>query len=95
MFTEEVRIKKASIKDVCTGGEQLLVKGDYTLNGQRFADGTLMFCGFRGVKVAKNVWGGAYHFDTAGSETPEKWITVAELSKALAPSAAPKIQEKK
>ena len=83
MYKQEVKIKKTSIKDVCTGGVPLLVKGDYKLNGQNFADGSLVFCGFRGNKVAKDVWGGLYLFDTKGSKTPDKSITVAELKKAL------------
>ena len=84
MFKQEVKIKKASIKDVCTGGKQLLVKGDYGIDGVgMFASGTLVFCGFRGVKVGKDAWGGAYHFDTTGSKTPGRSITPAQLNSAL------------
>lgn len=86
MYKQEVKIKKSAIKDVCTGGEQWLVQGAHEVNGQKFADGTLVFCGFQGNKVpsaGKDVWVGVYLFDTAGSKTPEKSITVAELNKAL------------
>ncbi len=86
MYKQEVKITKSAIKDVCfDDGKPKLVKGDYLLNGQKFADGTLVFCGFRGVKVAQDVWGGVYHFDTKGSKPPETSITVAQLEKALAP----------
>ncbi len=94
MFKQEVKIKKTAIKDVCTGGEQWLVKGDYELNGQNFAAGSLVFCGFRGVKVANDVWGGVYYFDTKGNKTPEKSITPAQLDGALV-SAKKKATKKK
>ncbi len=85
MFTQGVKIKKSSIKDVCTSGKQRLVKGEYEVGGMVFASGTLAFCGFRGVKVAKDVWGGVYHFDTVGHVVPTESITPAQLEKALAP----------
>ncbi len=84
MFKQEVKVTKPSLKTVCLDdGKPKLVKGDYDLNGQKFADGTLVFCGFRGNKVAKDVWGGVYLFDTKGSKPPEESIAVAELRKAL------------
>lgn len=85
MFKQEVQVTKSSLKTVCLDdGKPSLVKGSYDLNGQRFADGTLVFCGFRGNKVAKDVWGGVYLFDTKGSKQPENSITVTQLEKALA-----------
>lgn len=83
MLKQEVKIKKSSINDLVTGGAQWRVRGDYEIDGQNFAGGTLVFCGFRGVRVAQGVWGGVYLFDTKGSKTPEKSITVAELNEAL------------
>ncbi len=91
MFKQETKVTKSSLKMVCLDdGKPSLVKGDYLLNGQTFADGTLVFCGFRGNKIAKDVWGGVYLFDTKGSKTPEKSITVAQLEKALAPQGVKK-----
>lgn len=85
MFKQDVKIKKSSIKVVCLDdGKPKLVKGDYELGAQKFADGTLVFCGFRGNKVAQDVWGGVYLFDTNGSKPPQELITVETLHKALA-----------
>ncbi len=88
MYFVEVKIKKSSIKDVCTSGKQWLVKGDYEVNGMNFASGTLVFCGFRGNKVKQDVWGGVYHFDGVGHIVPTESITPAQLDKALASNKA-------
>lgn len=95
MFTEDVRIKKSAIKHACTGGVQLAVKGEYELNGATYPSGQLVFCGFRGNKVAKDVWGGVYCFDSVGHKAPEESITVERLNGFLAAKAKAKTNRKK
>lgn len=85
MYQQQVKVKKASLSTVCLdNGKPKLVKGDHKIGTQNFADGTLVFCGFRGNKVATNVWGGVYCFDTAGHKKPTETITPVQLDAALA-----------
>lgn len=89
MLTVPVKIKKEAIVKVC-GKPPRLLTGPYEIDGATHPTASLVFLGFRGVKVANGVWGGDYLFEFAGPQVPETKITAEVLSNALSSAATRK-----
>lgn len=80
MFKQEAKIKKSDLNAAClTEPRTKLVTGTLTIGGIEHKADTLVFVGFRGVKVAPGVWGGAFHFKEVGVGPPTEQITPAAL----------------
>lgn len=80
MLTQEAKIKQEDIKAAClTVPRTKLVIGPLAIGGATHKANTLEFLGFRGVKVAPGIWGGAFHFQEVGATAPKEEITPAQL----------------
>ncbi len=80
MLTIPARIRKTDISEACLTAPRIkLVTGPLTIDGTNHPANTLEFVGFRGVKVAPGIWGGAFHFKEVGATPPTEHITTAQL----------------